>query len=151
VQQAVEHREVGKQAVAEDAVEVEFQVAQLDEPGAVAQQAQDAAVGDQAVELVVQVEVFLHQCVRGHARGAECGRALRLAVQPGRFAVADDVDRSAAAIGWRGARWVVLAVELDALGLVFDLVAEQAKQGTTQRLRVSVVAGVSGRRLSSLR
>jgi hypothetical protein len=88
VQQPVEHREVGKQAVGKDAVEVEFQVAELDEPGAVAQQAQDAAVGDQAVQLVVQVEVFLHQAVRRHARRADVG-ALRLAVQPGRFAVAD--------------------------------------------------------------
>ncbi len=144
VQQAVEHREVGKQAVAEDAVEVEFQVAQFDEPGTVAQQAQDAAVGDQAVQLVVQVEVFLHQCVRGHARGAECWpkwRALRLAVQPGGFAVADDVDRSAAAMGGAVGDGVGLAVEFDALGLEFDLVAEEAKQGDDPE-----VAGFGGSR-----
>ena len=127
VQQPVEHREVGKQAVGKDAVEVEFEVGELDQPRAVAQQAQQTAVGDEAVEFVMQVEVFLHQSMRRHARRADVG-ALGLAVQPGRFTVADHMDGCLAAIDGAVRDRVVLAVELDALGLVFELVAEQTEQ-----------------------
>ncbi len=95
VQQPVEDGEVGKETVGEDAVQVELEVGELDQPGAVAQQAQHAAVGDQAVELLVQVQELLHQRVGRHAQGGILG----LAVEPGRFAIADDLDR-ASARGW---------------------------------------------------
>ena len=41
MKQAVEDGEVGKEAVGEDAVEVKLQVAQLDEAGTIAQEAEE--------------------------------------------------------------------------------------------------------------
>jgi hypothetical protein len=99
----------------------------------------------------VQVEIFLHQAVGRHARRADVS-ALWLAVQPGRFAVADDMDRGVAAIGGAVRDGVVFAVELDALGLVFELVAEQAEQRHNPLLARFGGRGDSGfRKLSSLR
>ncbi len=64
VQQPVEDGEVGEEAVGEDAVEVELEVGELDEAGAVAQQAEHAAVGDEAVEFVVRLR---YSCTRACA------------------------------------------------------------------------------------
>src|SRR6202034_692151 len=44
VKQAVEESEIGEEAVREDAVEVEFEIAEFDEAGAVAEEAENAAV-----------------------------------------------------------------------------------------------------------
>ena len=53
---------------------------------------------------------------------------LRLAVQPGRFPIADDVDRRRAAIGDAVGDGIDLAVEFDAARLILELVAKQAEQ-----------------------
>ncbi len=59
MEQTVENGEIGEQAVGEDAVEIEFQIAELDEARAVAQEAQHTAVRDEAVKLLVEVEELL--------------------------------------------------------------------------------------------
>jgi len=74
-------------------------------------------------------------------RPADVGALRRLAVQPGWLPGADDVDEGVAAIGDAVGDGVGLAVELDATGLVFELVAEQAKQGGDPE-----VAGLGGER-----
>ena len=83
----IEDGEVGKQTVGKDAVEVELQVAQLDEARTVAQQAKDAAVGDKAIELLVEVENSCTMACADMRRSALLG----LAVEAGGLAVADDV------------------------------------------------------------
>ena len=121
MKRAEENGEVGEQAVREDAVEVELQVGQLHQARAVAQESQHPAIGDQAIELVREVQVFLDHRVGGHAQG----RLLWLAVQAGGFAIADDVKRRSAPVRDAMRDRVVLAVQLRAARLVFELVAKK--------------------------
>ena len=64
VQQAVEQCEVGKEFFLEDASQIEFQKTQLDEAAAVAEQTELLTIGDEGVEVLGEVEVFLHERVR---------------------------------------------------------------------------------------
>ena len=69
VKQPVENGEVRKEAVGEDAVEIELQIAELDQARAIAQETQDTAVGDDPVELIVKVDELLYEGMSGHAEG----------------------------------------------------------------------------------
>ena len=101
MQQTVEDGKVGEEAVGEDAVEIELQVAQLDEARAIAQEAENAAIGDEAVELFVEIDELLndwHARTCGRRRSRACGRGRR----------ARGIRRSGRGPGrgwWRGARW----------------------------------------------
>ena len=158
MQEPVKEGKVGKKAVGEDALQVEFQIGQLDQPRAIAQQAQHTAIGDDAVEFVLQVEEFLHHGVGGHAGGRKGGRkggreegrkgvemlvltpplphsltpplppSPRFSIQPRRFPAADDVDRHRPAVGDAMGDGVALAVEFDAARLILQVVAEQTEQ-----------------------
>jgi len=68
VEKAVEDGEVGEEPVVEDAVEVELQVGEFDEARTVAKQAEKPAIGDNAVELIREIEIFLNKRMGGHAR-----------------------------------------------------------------------------------
>jgi hypothetical protein len=67
VEEAVKECEVGVEAVGEDTVEVELKVSEFDEAGAVTKEPEKSAVGDEAVGLVGEVEIFLHETMRRHA------------------------------------------------------------------------------------
>lgn len=67
VQEAEEDGEVGEEVFVEHAFEVELDETLADEARGVAEQAQGAAVGDQAVEVFGDVEIFLHEGVSRHA------------------------------------------------------------------------------------
>ncbi len=77
--------------------------------------------------------------------------AFRFYVQSGGLAVADDMQWCVAAFNGAVRDGVGFAVEFGGFGLVFQLIAEQTQQRYDQRLRVSVVAGLSAFRVSSLR
>ena len=124
MQQAVEDGEVGKETVGEDAVKIKFQVAQLDEARAVAQKAKNPAIGDEAVELFVEIDELLHDGVRRHAEGG----VFRFAVKAGWFAVADNLNRGLGAVGGTVRDGVELAIQLRAAGLELDLIAEESEQ-----------------------
>ena len=86
VEKPVEDGEIGKEFLAKDPVKVELDVGELHQPRGVAQEAEQTAIGDERVEVLGEVEVFLDVCVRANARTA----ALRFAVE--RFTSAYDVD-----------------------------------------------------------
>ena len=65
--QAEEDGEVGEEVFVEHAFEIEFDEALADEAGGVAQEPQDASVGGDAVEVLGEVEVFLHEGMGRHA------------------------------------------------------------------------------------
>lgn len=88
----------------------------------------------------MQDDVFLQKPVGRHARRANVS-ALWLAIQTCRFPIANNMDGCIAAIDGAVRYRVVLAIEFDALGLVFELVAEQAEQRHNPLL-----ASFSGRR-----
>jgi len=75
VEEAVEEGEVREKFLGEDAFEVELDEGEFDEAGGVPEQADEAAVGDDAVEVLGEVEVFLDQPVWRHARGVGHGAA----------------------------------------------------------------------------
>ena len=93
------------------------------------------AVGDQTVELIVEVEELLDQCVGRHAAGGVGG----LLVEPGRIAGADDLHRSVRSVCRTVADGVSPPIELGAAGLVFDVVAKE-----TQQRNHPEVAGLGG-------
>ena len=82
------------------------------------------AVGDQAVELIVEVQELLHQRVGRHAAGGVRG----LSVEAGRVAGADDLHRGVRPVGGAVADDVDASIELGTTGLVLDVVAEQPHQ-----------------------
>ena len=67
VEKPVEEGEVGEEFLGEDAFEVELDEREVDEPGGIAQEAEQAAVRDDPVEVLGEVEVFLHEAVGRHA------------------------------------------------------------------------------------
>ena len=124
MQQTIEDSKIGKQAIGENAVEVELQISEFDQARGIAQQAQHTAVGDQAVEFILEIEIFLHHGVGRHAQDSPLG----LTVEPCRFAAADDVERGVATVGDAVRDGIGLAIEFDTTRLVFELVAEQTQE-----------------------
>jgi len=82
VEEAVEDGEVGEEVFFEHAFEVEFDEALSDQPGGIAEQAQDASVRDDAVEVLGEVEVFLKHRVGRHARAGAVVTALVEGIVP---------------------------------------------------------------------
>ena len=122
VEQAVEEGEVGEEFLGEYAFEVELDEGEFDESGGIPEQADEAAIGDDAVEVLGEVEVFLDQPVGRHARGIGHGAA---AVE--RFVPADEVDGKLVAGGI--AVGDAVGFSLDGFGLSkVELIAEQAEQ-----------------------
>ena len=133
VHQPEQDGEVGEQFFLEHAVEVELQKAELHQPRAVAEQTEQPAVGDDGVEVLGQVQVFLQQCVRRHARAAFAAPPVQTVV------AADDVDGKAVAARVAVADGVVAAVDLFTLASQFDVVTQQS-----QKRRHPEVAGLGG-------
>jgi hypothetical protein len=140
VEQAVEDFELAEALLVEDLREVELDIGLAADVGAVAQQAQGEAVGDDAPEVFAAVEEFLEEGVRGHS-GAFGGRCACQVV-----ARADDVD---------GGRVVGLAgtmgdgeegaIELVGAWVVVELVSQEAQErdhpGIAGERRARVVLG----------
>lgn len=63
VEEAVKEGEIGKEVFLHHAFEVELEEGEADEAGAVAEEPEDAPVGDEAVEVLGDVEVFLEEAV----------------------------------------------------------------------------------------
>ena len=84
VEQAPEHGELGIEPAGDNAFQVDLEIGRPGDPGGVAQQAQAAAVGDDAPKRVAAVQVLLDQGVRRPAVGPA---RVQLAVE------GDDVDR----------------------------------------------------------
>lgn len=122
VEEAVEEGEVGEEFLGEDAFEVELDEGEFDEAGGIPEQADEATVGDDAVEVFGEVEVFLNQPVWRHARGIGHGAA---AVE--RLVPADEVDGELVAGGI--AVGDAVGFPLDGLGLgEVELVAKETEQ-----------------------
>ena len=92
-------------------------------------------VGDQTVELIVEVEELLDQRVGRHAAGGAGG----LLVEAGRVAGADDLHRGVRSVCRAVADGVDPSIELGAAGLVLDVVAKE-----TQQRNHPEVAGLGG-------
>ena len=133
VEEAVEEGEVGEEFLSEDAFEVELDEGEFDETGGIPEQADEAAVGYDAVEVLGEVEVFLDQPVGRHARGIGHGAA---AVE--RFVPADEVDGKLVAGGIAVGDAVGLPLYGFGLGEV-ELITEQAEERDEP-----LVAGLSG-------
>ena len=119
MKQAVENGEVSVKTVGEDAVKVELKIAELDEPGTVAEKPKNPAVGDQAVELLVEIDELLHDGMSRHAEGS----VFRLAVEAGRLAVADNLHRSLGSVDCPVRYCVDLAIELRTPDLELNLIS----------------------------
>lgn len=133
VEQAVEQRKVGEEFLRENAVEIELDEGEFDEAGGIAEEADLAAVGDDAVEVLGEVQVFLHQTVRGHARGVRHGAAAVEGLE-----AADEVDGQPVAGGV--AMGDAVGFSLDGLGVgECELVAEETKEWDEP-----LVAGLGG-------
>lgn len=133
VKQAVEEGEVGEKLLGEDAFEVELDEGEFHQAGGIPEQADEAAVGDDAVEVLGEVEVFLDEAVGRHARGIGHGAA---AVE--RLVPADEVDGELVAGGI--AVGDAVGFSLDGLGFgEGELIAEQAEQRDKP-----LVAGLGG-------
>ena len=81
-------------------------------------------IGDQAVELVVQIQKLLHQCVGRHAAGG----VGRLSVEAGRVASADDMYYGVCPIRRAVADGIYLSIDLGTARLVLNVVAKQSQQ-----------------------
>ena len=68
MEQPIERGEVGEEFLVEHPIEVELDVGELYEPRGIAEQTEEPAVGDERVEVLRQVEIFLHHCVRAGAQ-----------------------------------------------------------------------------------
>ncbi len=122
VEEAIEDGEVGEEVVLDHAFEVEFEEREADEAGAVAEEAQEASVGDEAEEVFGEVEVFLEKSVGGHAGSAGLAFFVEAVV------AAHDVDGEAFAVGEAVTDGVGFAVEGFGFG-GFGAVTEHAEEG----------------------
>lgn len=133
VEQTVEQRKVGEEFLGENAVEVELDEGEFDKAGGIAEEANLAAVGDDAVEVLGEVEVFLHQTVRGHAGGIRHGAAAVEGLE-----AADEVNGQAVAGGV--AMGDAVGFPLDGLGICKrELIAKEAEEWDEP-----LVAGLGG-------
>lgn len=138
MEEAVEEGEVGEEFLGEDAFEVELDEGEFDEAGRVPEQADEAAVGDDAVEVLGEVEVFLNQPVGRHARGVGHGAA---AVE--RLVPANEVDGELVAGGIAVGDAVGFPLEGFGFGEV-ELVAKQAEERDEPEVTGLGGAGGSG-------
>ena len=135
VQDAVEDGEVGEETVGEDTFQVEFDEALFDESGGIAEESEGAAVGDESVELFIEVQEFLNEGMGGYAKGGVAG----FPIKSGVVAEADDMQGCLTAVGDAVRDGVGLAVEFCAGFLEFEVVFEETEEGDDPE-----VAGFAG-------
>jgi len=123
MEEAVEDGEVGEEVFVEHALEVEFNETLADEAGGVAQEPQGTSVGDNAVKVFGEVEVFLQEGVRGHAGAGSVVAPFVEAVVP-----SEQVQRQGVAVLVAVGDGEELAVDLFALAGKDGRVAEQGEE-----------------------
>lgn len=122
MEKSVEQGKVCEEFLGEDAFEVELDEGEFDKARGIPEQADEAAIGNDTVKVLGEVEVFLNQPVGRHARGIRDGAA---AVE--RLVPADEVDGELVAGGIAVGDAVGFPLENFGLGEV-ELVAEHAEQ-----------------------
>ena len=139
MEQPVEHGEVGVGLVLHHPDEVELEVREPGEAAGVAEEPELGAVRDEGVEVLGEVEVFLHERVRGKPRAA------RLAPLVEAVGVARDVDGEVADLLVAVADGVGLPVHHLAPLLHREPVAERVEEGHHPELpRLGRPRGVLG-------
>jgi hypothetical protein len=123
MEETVEDGEVGEEVFVEHAFEIEFDETLSDKPGGVAQEPHGAAVGDNAVKVFGEVEIFLQERVRGHARAGPVVAPFVEGVVP-----AEQMQRQAVAILVAVGDGKELAVDVLAFAGKDGCVAEQREQ-----------------------